>query len=137
MKKAVEFIKGFAGVFFFSQLFSYFLVNGPVWDTSSFFYHISVYLIATIAFSILALLIAYFKKPSSTPEESTVDERTKGMYLRFMGSIFMFSYFILLGVTGYFMLTNQETIPTNYLFYYSFGVLFIGMVVSPMVIRKL
>ncbi|MFP7414176.1 hypothetical protein [Priestia filamentosa] len=49
----------------------------------------------------------------------------------------MFSYFILMGVTGYLMLTNQETVPTNYLFYYSFGVLFIGMVVSPMVIRKL
>ncbi|RAS75188.1 hypothetical protein [Priestia endophytica] len=137
MKKAMDFIKGFAGVFFFSQIFNYLLVNGPVWDTSSFFYHISVYVIATIAFSALALLIAYFKKPSSTPEEPTVDERTKGMYLRFIGSIFMFSYFILMGVTGYLMLTNQETIPTDYLFYYSFGVLFIGMVVSPMVIRKL
>ncbi|MFP7176733.1 hypothetical protein SFC40_24135, partial [Priestia filamentosa] len=80
---------------------------------------------------------AYFKKPGSTPEESTIDERTIGMYLQFIGSIFMFSYFILMGVTGYLMLTNQETVPTNYLFYYSFGVLFIGMVVSPMVIRKL
>jgi MFS family permease len=137
MKKATEFIKGFAGVFFFTQIFSYFSANGNVWNTPSFFYHLVVYIVAVIAFLILALLIAYFKKPSSTPEEPTVDERTKGIYLRFIGSIFMFSYFILMGVTGYLMLTNQETIPTNYLFYYSFGVLFIGMVVSPMVIRKL
>jgi len=137
MKKMFSLISGFAGIFFFVQLFSYLDSNGLTWNTESFVFHIKLFFAVLVVDILIVGLIQLIKKPNTQPEEPIIDERTEKMHFKFTGFMFIFSYFILLIITGYLLLKSQGTIPTEYLFYYSFIVLFITMVAGPMVIRKL
>jgi hypothetical protein len=136
-KKALEFIGSFAGIYFFIQLFSYFGANGLAWNTNSFVDHILLYFVALIGFSIIVGLFLLIKKTNNKPEEPIIDERTEKMHFKFTGFMFILSYFILLIGAGYFVLTNQDTIPTQYILYYAFVALFINMIVAPLIIKKL
>ncbi|MFP7486292.1 hypothetical protein SFC65_19200 [Priestia filamentosa] len=137
MKKALEIIGSFAGIYFFIQLFSYFKTNGLAWNANSFVDHILLYFVALVGFSIIICLFYLIKKPNKQPEEPITDERTEKMHFKFTGFMFILSYFILLIGAGYLVITNQNTIPTQYILYYAFGALFINMIVAPLVIKKL
>lgn len=139
MKKGLEIIGSFTGIFFFIQIFSYLGTNGLTWDTDSFVNHILIFLAAVVAFGIIVSLFLLIKKPNpnNQPEEPIIDERTEKMHFKFTGFIFILSYLILLVSAGYLMLTNQDTIPTEYILYYSFGALFINMILAPIIIKKL
>lgn len=137
MKRTLNLIGSFAGVYFFVQLFDYLGKNGLAWNADSFVNHIIVFFVALVAFSIIVGLFQLIKKPSVQPEEPIIDERTEKMHFKFTGFMFIFSYLILLVSAGYFMLTNQSTVPTEYILYYAFAALFINMILAPIIIKKL
>lgn len=137
MKKALELIGSFTGIFFFIQIFSYLGTNGLTWDADSFVDHILIFLVSVVAFGVIVGLFQLIKKPNNQPEEPVIDERTERMHFKFTGFMFILSYLILLVGAGYLMLTNQDSIPTEYILYYSFAALFINMILAPIIIKKL
>lgn len=136
-KKAVEWIGAFAAISLVAQALIYLEGNGLSWNADDFVDNLIFLLASIVIFSIIVGIYLFIKKPQNQPEEPIIDERLEKMHLKFTGVIFILSYFILLIGAGYLMLTNQETIPTQYVLYYSFVVLFINMVLAPIIIRKL
>lgn len=137
MNKTLNLIGTFALVFFSIQIFSYLSENGLTWSPDSFVTYALIFLAGLVTFSLIIGVAQLIKKPINKPKDPFIDERIEKRYFQFTGVMFMLSYFILLIGAGYLVLTNRDSIPTEYVFYYSFSALFINMVVAPNIIRKL